>query len=1138
MSVSTWRRLLVLGLLWLPTLVWAQNLDNPLKGQRVLVFSKTVKFRHSSIPQGIRCVEALGRKHGFTVDATENSTAFTEDNLKKYKVVVFLSTTGDVLNDSQQAAFERYIQAGGGYVGIHAAADTEYDWPWYGKMVGGWFLSHPGNPNVRTGDMTVRDKNHPATAELPTTFKRTDEFYDYKNVNPDIKVLITVDEKSYGDAKMNAGENHPMAWYHEYDGGRIFYTAYGHTDETFMEPLFLQHLWGGLRWAGAGMPVDYKKAKTQRAPEENRFSREVLDEKLYEPTELAVRDGKVFFTHRRGEIRYYNPKNSPKVKTLDTVSVFSTFEYGLMGLNLDPKFEENHWMYMYYSPSASHYGADTANRLVRVKFNPTQETIDWKTEQVLLRVPVKRSGCCHTGGSIEFDKVGNLYLSTGDDTNPFDSDGFSPSDERPDRRGWDARATSSNTNDYRGKILRIKPNDDGTAGYSIPAGNLFKPGTDKALPEIYVMGNRNPYRISVDKHTGYLYWGEVGPDAANNIEGRGPRGHDEVNQARQAGYFGWPLFVADNRAYNRYNFEKKQSGEKYDPAKPINDSPHNTGLKELPPAQKPIIYYPYADSPEFGEIVGKGGRNAMAGPVFYAEDYDANSKVRFPDFYQGKFFAYDWVRDYINVVTLKPNGDLQSMERFLPDWKFSHPIDMQFDRDGSLYMLEYGPNWFAQNDDARLTRITYNAGNRPPVAVASASKTAGAAPLQVTLSSKGSMDYDGDALRYEWTVNGKKFTTPTASYTFAKPGIYKPVLKVTDAAGKVSQKTLEIQVGNELPKVEVAVKGNQTFYFDQQPVVYEVKVSDKEDGSLANKKIAAEDVNVDINFLEGYDKTVIAQGHQMNTSFSTGKRLMELSDCKACHAIDKKSIGPAYRDVAKKYKGKNAEAKLVAKVINGGAGVWGEQPMSAHPQLSKADVSEMVKYILSLTDDKKKSQPLKGNYTPEDNGKNGTYIFAASYTDKGNGSIAPQTAQQAVTLRSAKVPALSNDVSKYIQTSKSKELKKDLAVATTSGSYLGFRKIDLSEITSVVFNAYTAPGKASGGQVEIRLGSPTGKLIGQTSIRETGQIQALLTGVPTTGLTDVYFVFLNPDAKDDQDLFALDTIEFQKKRTEHSSMGK
>ncbi|NJN33567.1 MAG: PQQ-dependent sugar dehydrogenase [Saprospiraceae bacterium] len=320
-------------------------------------------------------------------------------------------------------------------------------------------------------------------------------------------------------------------------------------------------------------------------------------------------------------------------------------------------------------------------------------------------MPVKRTDCCHTGGSIEWDKLGNLYLSTGDDVNPFASDGYAPIDEREGRQGWDGRHTSSNTNDLRGKILRIKPKEDGT--YDIPEGNLFPKGTDRTRPEIYVMGNRNPYRISVDKHTGFLYWGEVGPDAGENSAKFGPRGHDEVNQARQAGYFGWPLFVADNRAYAVRRFSDTNFvGSKFDPKAPVNNSPHNTGIENLPPAQKAFIYYPYAESPEFGDIVGKGGRNAMAGPVYYASDFQGVTN-RFPDYFDGKFFAYDWMRDWINIVSMKPNGDFESMERFLPNMKFSHPMDMQFGKNGALYMLEYGQNWFAQNDDARLTRIDF-----------------------------------------------------------------------------------------------------------------------------------------------------------------------------------------------------------------------------------------------------------------------------------------------------------------------------------------------------------------------------------------------------------------------------------------------
>lgn len=211
-----------------PIFLSAQQV-NPLKGKRVLVFSKTEVFRHSSIPAGVKAIKELGKQNDFQVDATENAADFTEKNLKKYQQVIFLSTTGNVLNNVQQIVFERFIQAGGSYVGIHAAADTEYDWAWYGKLVGGYFSSHPGNPNVQEGKMIVVDKNHPSTRFMQDSFFRTDEFYDFKNVDPSVKVLVLVDEKSYKDGKM--GNYHPMAWCKEYDGGRSFYTNWGQMRE-------------------------------------------------------------------------------------------------------------------------------------------------------------------------------------------------------------------------------------------------------------------------------------------------------------------------------------------------------------------------------------------------------------------------------------------------------------------------------------------------------------------------------------------------------------------------------------------------------------------------------------------------------------------------------------------------------------------------------------------------------------------------------------------------------------------------------------------------------------------------------------------------------------------------------------------
>lgn len=211
----------------------------------VLVFSKTVGYFHHSIPNGIAAIQKLGQENGFDVDTTKNADYFTEGSLKKYAAVIFLNTTGDILDEKQQAAFEKYIQSGGGYVGVHAATDAEYSWPWYGKLAGGYFNGHP---KEQKAVFIIKDKNHPATHFFQDTiWKRKDELYNFKELNPDIHVLVTIDEKSYEGG--TNGSFHPMAWYHEFDGGRAFYTELGHTEESYSEKKYLDHLLGGIQYA-------------------------------------------------------------------------------------------------------------------------------------------------------------------------------------------------------------------------------------------------------------------------------------------------------------------------------------------------------------------------------------------------------------------------------------------------------------------------------------------------------------------------------------------------------------------------------------------------------------------------------------------------------------------------------------------------------------------------------------------------------------------------------------------------------------------------------------------------------------------------------------------------------------------------
>ncbi|MFF3644176.1 ThuA domain-containing protein [Streptomyces sp. NPDC002564] len=229
----------------------------PRAGEKVLVFSKTAGFRHDSIPDGIAAIKELGAAGGFTVDATEDARAFTAKNLAAYDAVIWLSTTGDVLDAKQQAAFEGYIKKGGGYVGVHAAADTEYDWPFYGGLAGAYFQSHPA---IQPAKVRVEDHGHPATAHLPGVWERTDEWYNYRsNPRDRAHVLASLDESSYTGGSMSG--DHPIAWCQEYQGGRSFYTGSGHTKESFADPAFRRHLLGGIRWAVGAAQADCRPEK-------------------------------------------------------------------------------------------------------------------------------------------------------------------------------------------------------------------------------------------------------------------------------------------------------------------------------------------------------------------------------------------------------------------------------------------------------------------------------------------------------------------------------------------------------------------------------------------------------------------------------------------------------------------------------------------------------------------------------------------------------------------------------------------------------------------------------------------------------------------------------------------------------------
>jgi len=917
-------------------------------------------------------------------------------------------------------------------------------------------------------------------------------------------------------------------------------------------------------------------------PEENRFTKVVLTEGMDEPMAMDfLKDGHVLIVERKGGVKSFNTKTNT-IKLIATIpvntkytskqGVVSEAEEGLMGIVVHPKFEENHWIYMYY--------ADPENtKHVLARWELHGDSLYAATKKIILEVPTQRETCCHTGGGMVFDRDGNLFLTVGNNTaNPIS--GTSDLDERADRESWDDQRSAGNTNDLRGKILRIHPEDNGS--YSVPEGNLFPKGTDKTKPEIYIMGDRNPWRVSIDNKTGFIYWGEVGPDASEDTK-FGARGYDELNQARKAGFFGWPYFIGDNIPYVQYNYVDTVFGAKFNPEHPVNNSRNNTGLKELPPAQKAFIWYPYAASDTF-KLIGSSGRSATGGPVFRKDDFK-NAKRPFPGYFEGKWLATDFMRGWIMSVSMDEKGNYKSMERFMPNENFSSAIDMKFGPEGDLYVLEYGSSWFRGNDNSALVRIEYNAGNRKPSVMATADKMAGAVPFTVNLSSKGTMDYDKydkDALKYEWKiVSGsttiKTFTEADGAITLDKPGNYTATLTVTDTKGETNSKSLELKAGNDPPRVSVnIIKGNKTFFFPNEPLEYSIAVSDKEDGSIADGKIKPDLVAVNFDYVpEGFDPIAIAQNHRAadeKTGFSAGLYLINSNDCKSCHMIDKTSVGPSYNDVAQKYKtDPTAISNLSSKVIHGGGGVWGTHAMAAHPKLSQQQAETMVKYILSLSQKQAttSSIPFTGTYVTKvpagENGKGG-YLLRAAYTDKGNNGATNLSTENIVALRSPSInPQLADE-------KKGAQLVTTPVVAfymTGHNAHLGYSNIDLTGIKEIQFIVQAQPrAGALGGVIEVHLDSPVGQLIGKTDtvvskdfdfrkfmdngdakakekpgakaaapkappkidydmIMKLMNVETKAIIAPIEGFHKIYFVFKNDKAGDDKTIMQMVQINFK-----------
>ncbi|MFD3652211.1 PQQ-dependent sugar dehydrogenase [Streptomyces sp. NPDC058620] len=591
-----------------------------------------------------------------------------------------------------------------------------------------------------------------------------------------------------------------------------------------------------------------------------------------EPMTLAVLpDRSVLHTSRDGTLRLTDAAGTTKVA--GKLDVYSHDEEGLQGIGVDPGFSSNRFVYLYYAPKLTTPGGDApaegtaadfapydgVNRLSRFVLR-ADGTLDTATEKKVLDVPASRGLCCHVGGDIDFDAAGNLYLSTGDDTNPFASDNYTPIDERPNRNpAYDAQRSSANTNDLRGKVLRIKVNADG--GYSVPSGNLFAPGTAKTRPEIYAMGFRNPYRMSVDKPTGIVYLGDYGPDAGTASATRGPAGQVEFNRITKAGNYGWPYCTGKNDAYIDYDFATKASGAAFSCAAPKNTSPRNTGLTDLPPAQPAWIPYDGGSVPEFGS----GSESPMGGPV-YRYNASSTSAVKFPQSYDGNFFAGEFGRKWIKRIAQGADGAVQSINAF--PWQGTQVMDMTFGPDGALYVLDYGTGYFSGDANSALYRIEAVTGGRAPIAQAAADRTSGKAPLAVQFSSAGSSDPDGDPLSYAWKFgDGSTSTAANPAHTYTANGRYTAEVTVSDGTGTSGTASVTITVGNTAPTVRLDLPADGRIIDPGAAVPFKVTVTDPEDGTIDCTKVK-------VTFVVGHD----SHGHPQTSATGCSGTVQTIAD--------------------------------------------------------------------------------------------------------------------------------------------------------------------------------------------------------------------------------------------------------------------
>lgn len=558
-------------------------------------------------------------------------------------------------------------------------------------------------------------------------------------------------------------------------------------------------------------------------PAESKPARAVLTREAQNPMALAVApNGDVYFIERTGEVRLLDARTGAVSDAL-VLAVDAGHEGGLLGLALDPAFETNGFVYLYFSaplaeplPASGPPGVNVLARFTAF----ADGRLDPSSRFDLLTVPSERR-CCHEGGSLAFAPDGTLFLGTGDNTNPFASGGMAPLDGRPGRELFDARRTSANPFDLRGKILRV------AADGSVPAGNLFPPTGELGRPEIYAMGVRNPFRIAVDARDGRLFFGDIGPDAAEDSPA-GPRGHDELDLASAPGDFGWPRCIADNLPYASVDFATGAVGAPFD-------------CDGFVPSVLAYDYFTETEralgtaSPREGVFTG---RSAMAGAVYRAP---AGARHAFTEL-DGALLMLDWTRDVVAAVRTDGAGALTGVTRLFEATALHRPIDLDVGPDGAVYLLEYGSGYWGDNADAAVSRI--EPGPRSsPIGVIAASTTHGAAPLEVQLDAGRSRALaPGETLAdFAWDLDADGLADARGrelSHRFESAGTYTVSLVVTSSSGAKSHPVAEtIVVGNAPPSVRMLFPDPGATLTAGVPFTLQGEGSDPEDGVAACEEL-------------------------------------------------------------------------------------------------------------------------------------------------------------------------------------------------------------------------------------------------------------------------------------------------------------